>query len=329
MDYLEFQNYQEGHLPFGEPELSAADLWYFEHNEARIELLLKSANYYREVIEHNKAYLNVPLGVIFSSDTTCNARATVFKGKGLIVWNAGLLLKQMEVIDKEVTINNAINGTALETILPALDNPANILFFQALQHFTFHHEFAHIIQMQNKETGLIIAQLRQDKFELNKHILEKDADEFSALFLASHIIQYTDRLFNEIDSDIMTKVISLFLVPILTDSISIFPEDIQKVDFEHGLHPHPIARILFVALAIIDVINQRYEGIFKIHSRDVMQQTMEVGSKLTDINLMAMWKQHFAPLMAYYKKILLSEFPKEYLSAIYVWNEEIRQRQNE
>lgn len=326
MDYQQFQNYQEGHLPFGEPEFTTANLWYFEYNEAHIESLLKSADYYSKVIEHNKAYLNVPLGVIFSSDISANAKATVYKGKGLIVWHAGLLLKQMEVIDKKEEITNAINSTALVTILPALDNPANILFFQALQHFTFHHEFAHIIQMQNKENGSTIAHLNQKEFELNKHILEKDADEFSALFLASHIIKYTDGLFAEVDSDIMTKMISLFLIPILTYSISVYPEDIQKIELEQGVHPHPIARILFVAIAIIEVVNQRYEGLFKISSRAVMHQTIEVGSKLSNIDLMTTWKENFEPLMAYYQKILGSEFPEGYISAIHVWNKEIGER---
>lgn len=135
MNYHQFQQYQEGFLPFGEPAFTSADLWCFEHNEARIETLLKSADYYVAAIDHNKAYLKVPLAVVFSSDITANAKATVYKGNGLIAWHAGLLLKQMEVIDKEEEINNAISETVVATILPALDNPTNILFFQTLQHF--------------------------------------------------------------------------------------------------------------------------------------------------------------------------------------------------
>lgn len=146
MTYQQFRQYQEAFLPFGASVVTSADLWYFEHNEAKIETILKSADYYVEAIDHNKAYLKVSLGVVFSSDISVNAKATVYKGDGLIVWHAGLLLKQMIVIDKEKEINNAIRGTVIETVLPALDNPVNILFFQTLQHFTFHHEFGHIIK---------------------------------------------------------------------------------------------------------------------------------------------------------------------------------------
>lgn len=181
--------------------------------------------------------------------------------------------------------------------------------------------------MQNREKGNSITNVNQDEFDLNRHILEKDADEFSALFLASHIIQYADRLFQEVNRDIMTKVISLFLIPILNDSISIYPEDIHNVEFERGVHPHPIARIIFNAMSIIDVVNQRYQDVFSIRSRDVMQQTLEISSKLSNVDLMTIWKENLDRLMAYYQKILNSEFPKGYASAIDAWNTEIQERE--
>lgn len=102
MEYQEFEDYQHHKLPFGQPAFNSEDLLYFEHNEAYREDLLATAQFYIETIAHNNAYLNIPIGFVFGSENSMNAKAGVHEGRGLVVWNAGLLLKQIKIKEKEM-----------------------------------------------------------------------------------------------------------------------------------------------------------------------------------------------------------------------------------
>lgn len=111
MEYQDFIEYQTEYLPFGEPQITQDELMFFEFNDNWKEDLLRSANFYVAAIEHNSVYLKVPLRVIFIADYSHNARATVFDGRGLIVWHGGLLLKQMEILERHQAILDALTDT--------------------------------------------------------------------------------------------------------------------------------------------------------------------------------------------------------------------------
>ncbi len=327
MEYQAFINYQLEYLPFGEPRLTENDIWYFENNTDWHNDLLRSARFYVEAIQHNSVYLNVPCRLVFAADHSINAAATVFQGRGLIKWCGGLLLKQLEILNQWEKIGAALENTQLEKVLPSLDNHPSILFHQTVQHFTFYHEFAHIIQIQERKDSTSIDVAPEKGYNLNRHILEMDADEFSSLFLASHILQYADKQLKYINNISLTYMSAFFIIPILSNSISIYPEDIQTIDLRNEMHPHPIFRILFVALVITEFINQRYQGKIVVDPRNVLNLTIDVAARLTDIDLVTLWSNHYDELMAYFKDIRSSSFPEGYKSAVDVWNKEINERE--
>lgn len=327
MDYQEFIVYQLEYLPFGEPELTADDIWYFENNEDWYQDLLRSAGFYAEAIKHNSIYLRIPCKVVFAADYSINAAVAVFEGRGLIVWRGGLLLKQLEILNQWQEIDAAIAATKLGGILPFLDNHPSILFHQTVQHFTFYHEFAHVIQIQEREQGTTIDLAPQNGYDLKRHILEMDADEFSSLFLASHILQYSEKQLPSINTGSLTYISAFFTIPLLCYGISIYPEDIQKIDLRNEMHPHPIFRILFVAMVITEFINQFYEGEIVIDPRNVLDLTVDVATRLTDVDLVTLWVNHYEELMTYFKEIRNTGFPEGYKSAVDAWNKEIQERE--
>ncbi|WP_316784982.1 hypothetical protein [Pedobacter frigiditerrae] len=328
MDFQEFSDYQKSLLPFGQPIVTADNLMHFEFNDDYRDSLLATAEFYLQAIEHHKVYLKIPLGLIFSSEISENAKAGVHEGRGLIVWNGGLLIKQIKLKEKEAKIKYAIEQTELADFLSQLDNPPSTLFFQSLQHFTFYHEFAHVIQLQEKGGMEIMLSPQQNEYDVNKHLLELNADEFSALLLSSHIEQYAMGMFGKVDKENLSKLLSLFLVPILTESISIYPDDLTDFNMEKGSHPHPMVRLLHTVISMIEALNQRHVKGFKLNSKEILIQTMEVASQLTKLDLMTLWKDNLKPIMAYFNIMKDSPFPEGYIDPIDKWNEEIQARQN-
>jgi hypothetical protein len=327
MDYQEFIAYQTEYLPFGEPPITQDDLMYFEFNENWKDDLLRSANFYVEALAHNSVYLKVPTRVVFIADYSHNARAAVFDGRGLIVWHGGLLFRQMEILDRHQAILDSLADTPLSILLDFLDNHPSILFFQMVQHFTFYHEFAHIIQNQQRDRETTQEYMPNAGFDQNRHLLEIDADEFSALFLASHVLQYAHGRFQQVNQDIITRMVAFFLVPILTDSISIYPDDISNLNMNQGVHPHPIFRVLFIAMVVAEFVNQRYMDEFRVEHREIINYTIDVASKLTGVDLNTLWSEHYLVLMQYFRDIREAPFPDGFKSAVDAWNEEIEQRE--
>jgi len=327
MEYQDFINYQMEYLPFGQPPIIEDHLMLFEYNENWGDDLMRSANFYVEALQHNSVYLKIPTRVVFISDYSENAKAAVFDGRGLIVWHGGLLLRQMEILNRFQEIEDALAGTPLAQLLPSLDNHPSILFFQMVQHFTFYHEMGHIIQIQEKARETTEEFNADNVFDLARHILEIDADEFSSLFLASHVLQYAHGIFQDVNQEIITGMVSLFLVPILTDSISIYPDDLQNLNFEQGVHPHPIFRILFIAMVVADFVNQRYQDQFTIDPREILNHTLNVASQLTGVDLVSLWAENYVDLMEYFKNVRGRAFPEGFKSAVDAWNEEIEQRE--
>lgn len=301
-------------------------IWYFENNEDWFGDLLRSARFYAEAIQHNSIYLSVPCRVVFVADFSINAAATVFQGRGLVVWRGGLLLKQLEILKRWEEIDAAMASSPLERILPLLDNHSSILFHQTVQHFTFYHEFGHVIQIQEREQKTTIDLAPQNGYNLKRHILEMDADEFSSLFLAAHILQYAEKQLKSINHSSLTYILAFFIVPILSDSISIYPEEIQTIDLRNEMHPHPIFRILFVTMVITEFINQNYQGEIVIDPRNVLDLAVDVVTRLTNIDLVTLWANHYEELMAYFKEIRNTDFPEGYKSAVDAWNKEIQER---
>jgi|SRR5690606_23802021 len=322
MTFDEFVKYQQDYLPFGNPAIGVNDIYYFDTNEEWCEELIRSANFYVEAIQHNSYYLNgLSCRLIFTSHISENARATVFGEKGGIVWHAGLLLRQLDVLNKHTEIFNSLFCTDAKNLLElgVLDNHPSILFYQFCQHFTFYHEFAHIIQQQNKGNSTAFKFPYEPlDYSLNNHLLEIDADIFASLCLSAHILQYAKKIFgNDVEREYLLMLIAIFASSILVYSMKIDEMSIVN-DMKSGHHPNPLFRILFAVLNICEYINQNTNHDFKFP--EILDLSLNIASNLTEIDLTSYWSEHYDVMMDYYREIHEMKVPDEYESAVNNWN---------
>lgn len=328
MELNEFYEYQKAGLPFGQPAITEQDILLIEYYEERDEII-ECCKFYKEAIEHNSYYLRFPCNVLFHADQYVNAKATVYRNKGLVVWYFGLLFKQLNIL-KEEEENKIIEGfkeTKLgdSGILNVLDCKPNRLFYQINQHFTFYHEFAHIIQQQGKlEDVQYKFQEGKVDFDINKHLLEKDADNFAALCLMTHIVQYADRIFNnQWGKDEITNLLAFYSIPVLIYSMELNSDEENPDTFFEGTHPHPMCRLMFVLLVFIEYFNQQNRG-FKIDSKSVFDLTLEVASKISGFDYQKFWVENYTEFMDYNKATIDLKVPMGYESAVDKWNETLK-----
>lgn len=324
MQLDEFYEYQKSALPFGHPAITEQDIFPIEHYDERDEII-ESCKFYKETIAYNSYYLKHPCNVLFHIDRNINAKATVYRNKGLVVWYSGLLFKQLNILNEEEEnkILEAFHGTKLYNsgILDVLDSKPNRLFYQINQHFTFYHEFAHIIQQQKVEDVQYKFQEGEVDFDINKHLLEKDADNFAALCLMAHITQYADKIFNkEWGKHAITNLLAFHAIAILIYSMTVKDEEINAHTFFKGTHPHSMCRLMFILLVFVDYFNQQNRG-FSIESNEIFDLTLEVASKISGFDYQNFWVENHQDILRYYKEIIDLKVPHGYDSAVDKWNE--------
>lgn len=162
--------------------------------------------FYKETLELNHDYGIAPAFLFFVNSDTINARAgkrvnnqfLLGINRGTINW----LIDNFKSNDTLVSDNNILLFDGLN---PYLDSPINNLMYQAGCHYTFYHEMAHLIQ-QSDYLELNMEENPQpiDIFDFDRHLLEIDADTFSALCLGTHIMQYLTELVEANDALITT-----------------------------------------------------------------------------------------------------------------------------
>jgi hypothetical protein len=76
-------------------------------------------------------------------------------------------------------------------------------------------------------------------------------------------------MFGKIDKENLCKQLALFLVPILTESIAIYPDDLTGFNLEKGRHPHPMIRLLYTAIAMIEPLDQRHVKGFELSRNEI------------------------------------------------------------
>ena len=213
-------------------------------------------SFYQEVLIRNSKFGIKPSILFFNADRNINAKA-VKNGKHFIIsFNAGTVVGLIQMFREYEDIILNENQQIFES---SLDNPINELMYQFAVHYTFYHEMAHLIQKSTfLELGMDENLTSNHDFSELRHLLELDADEYSAISLGAHIIQYADNLFgatvtkDEIEELIVIgcSAILLYLLSFKTNRLDIYYE-------EHS-HPHPIIRLNWIIFAIISYCENAY-----------------------------------------------------------------------
>lgn len=127
--------------------------------------------------------------------------------------------------------------------------------YQLTMHFTFYHELAHLIQnSEYLETYIYETPVEFKSFDLTKHRLELDADNFSGISIATQSQQYAIKQFGgDLDSKKMEALLVIFSSTLLIYLLSC-TTTIEKLYYYENSHPHPIVRILNIILNIIHLL---------------------------------------------------------------------------
>lgn len=241
--------------------------------------------FYRDTLKLNCDYGIEPAFLFFINSDTLNAKATrspndeflLGINRGTINW----LIDNFKSNHRLITDNNIL---LFNNLTPYLDTPINNLMYQAGCHFTFYHEMAHLIQ-KSDYLNLSMEENPQpvEIFDLNRHLLEIDADTYSALCLGTHIMQYSEKIFGKNPSKLVVEsLIILFSIPIILYLLS-FSGNSLELYYRESTHPHPAIRLTNFIMVLTHYCNNVLDGKnsgFTANQGDMFISAMEIAEKL-------------------------------------------------
>lgn len=239
--------------------LNKSDICDFWSDDLK-NIVSKYYNFCRESLDKYSERIGIKPNVfIYSNDLTPNARAGVNKDRTFaIIINKGLMVDcKKTFLDNEKL--NAYIEEKYKHVADNLDMKVSELAFQVATQFTFYHELAHLLQF-TKNTEQIELYENVDiesEYSLEKHILEINADGFASIALATHILQYIERIYEEEEiSNSNAKDIIVILGVCLLNYIANFYTDNLNLYFRENTHPHPFFRIFNIVLSFANYIHE-------------------------------------------------------------------------
>ena len=232
--------------------------------------------YYKELKENIEIDLE-PSFIFIKSDNAVNAFAMFDKRVNVIGINVGTFHHLHSIFKKNKVLNDK-----LKIRFPKF--PANDIMYETAMHFTFYHELGHLIQkssfLQKK-----LAENVQGQFSLKRHILEIDADEFSAVIIATHITQFSieklgDKILQNDIEDVLISICTSILFYLLS-----FSSSKKEMYYEECSHPHPLIRMININFVIINHYQSSlltYGVDLNIDSEKIIIETMNLAEEIND-----------------------------------------------
>lgn len=228
--------------------LNKEDIFDFEfspHKDRFNDVYLKIHNIF--TYEARNYNIENPI-ILFENNFSVNARARYSKGYNVILINSGTIVWLVEnIIENEKLIKfNKLYNQAFSKI--QFFNFQELIF-QINILFTFHHEFAHLIQNSNQSFNWMNEQVIDSNYSIQKHSLEIDADTYSAIQIARHLIQYYEKDFKNYGINFL-EFITIVLGANLFFYISAFGNSNKKLHYYENSHPHPFIRVMRVIFTV-------------------------------------------------------------------------------
>ena len=225
--------------------IKQADIFYFDGIPLEDEF--KSAfKFYHETLQ-NSQLGGINSYIYFNNNFSSNAKAVRHNDYFMMSFSYQVIPQLVHKLKN--------NGNLLKDIkeFEYLSNfPLNELLFHFTLHYTFYHELGHLIQKSDLlEEGLHESYDRNSQYSEKRHVLELDADEYSAINLAAHISHFVRSEFGEnIRTVDLENFLVLFSSTILFHLLS-FKTFESSLYFKEHSHPHPIIRLTEIISVII------------------------------------------------------------------------------
>lgn len=243
-------------------------------------------SFYQENLERNAKYGIQPSIVFFNSNLSINAWASKHNDIYIISFNMGLVVSLIQSFREKVDLLTEENNKEFFDFEKYLDNPISILMHQNSVHFTFYHEMGHLIQKSDLLENRLYEHLdNSGEYSEIRHLLELDADEFSALSIGAHILQYAEKMFganitkSQFENLIVISCSSVFLYLLSFKSYQ------REMYYEKFTHPHPIVRIMWIVFTIVGYCKRSLEakGItLGLNGKSIVNKTFEFSKSISN-----------------------------------------------
>ncbi len=242
-------------------------------------------NFYQSNIVKHYHYGIEPGVFVFADDLTMNAGATKFMDTFFIKLNIGTVYRLKKLFQDNKTILYILGLESYKDVEAHSDRKFHDLMNQFCMSFTFYHELGHLIQKSDVlKLGLNEDLVRHKSFDFRSHVLEYDADLFSAMNLSAHIYQYFENWHKRKTSNDLECLISILSAAIFVRILSSPSMDMPFYTNENS-HPHPIIRVLSIVHAINDYnikLLERKENGITIDEGRVVKMTLEAAEILAN-----------------------------------------------
>jgi len=299
---LDYQLYMRWMI--SETPIKHTEIFFFENEGLKKELVAKFQklfNLYQGSLNRQGKYGIKKATIFFNHNHSVNAKATVFNDHYLISINKGTICTLWKKFYLKSDLMKLEGLDKFDKVQSNAGYPINKLMFQLCCHFSFYHELAHLIQKSDYLTvGLSEDVTSSTNFNLERHVLEYDADAFSAVSLGTHLYQYIrdwcPNLKNG-DAELIISVVasSIFVYLMLFES--------AKIPFYTKLdsHLHPFVRLLGIVHYMTDYIKHldATHGVLNLDS-SIINSEMMVCSKLISNELLD--DQALTHLKVFFKK---------------------------
>lgn len=231
----------------------------------------------------------------------CNAFARRLKGYNVIGITCSYVMCMENFFDRnvyeQIYFLSSKDGANISKAYSELLEMPNFSFNQYILncsiHFTFGHEFRHILQFntQNRnEKYYLNENINSSTFKLQNHVWEYDADRYGAW----HVLKYIFNICNELkiknDEQIKCLIYTGMSNIIITQLLFYFGladvsgiQKIQKIDFytKKKSHPHPMVRILYILDFYFDNLEGTYSKL-NITKQDLLNNSLLISKIYLD-----------------------------------------------
>jgi len=238
--------------------------------------------FYYTALEKHVHYGIEPYLLFYYDDTSINAAAALINGHYTIKINKGTVKELIEIFKLNEDIIVETDNEDYIEFEKLLDTSINELMYQNALHFTFYHEMAHLIQKSDLlEKGIEEQPSGVHGYSIERHILELDADQFSALCMGTHIIQYAKGMFgDDLNVDQLKKLIVTICSSALVYLLS-FKSNSEDIYFEENSHPHPVIRITLIVFHVVGYCSQSMgkTGV-ELNIKEIVNECLEFSDKI-------------------------------------------------
>lgn len=243
-------------------------------------------SFYLENLQHNSRYGIEPSIVFFNSNLSINAWASKHNDIYIISFNMGLVVSLIQMFREKEDLLTEENNKEFFDFEKNLDNPIYILMHMNCVHFTFYHEMGHLVQKSELLENRLYEHLDNSEGYLERrHLLELDADEFSAISIGAHILQYAENMFgNEVTKTQFENLIVISCSSVFLYFLS-FKSNQKDMYYEKFTHPHLVIRIMWIVFTIVGYVTRSLvaKGInLGLNERDVVDKTFEFSESIID-----------------------------------------------